>query len=141
MQPEGIFTDSAAMPAKASFWMMVRFSGRRYTAVVSETDAIPEVDESRILPVETVERHLEPIGEKELELWRFMADYYLCSIGEVYKMAYPATKTAGETVKARAEERRELLEARTAELSSGSKGWKRDWPRKKPRLQESTMPR
>ena len=96
--------------------VVVRFSGRRYTAVVSETDAIPEVDESRILPVETVERHLEPIGEKELELWRFMADYYLCSIGEVYKMAYPATKTAGETVKARAEERRELLEARTAEL-------------------------
>ena len=96
--------------------VLVRFSGRRYTAVVSETDAVPEVDESRILPVETVERHLEPIGEKELELWRFMADYYLCSIGEVYKMAYPATKTAGETVKARAEERRELLEARTAEL-------------------------
>jgi primosomal protein N' (replication factor Y) len=96
--------------------VVVRFSGRRYTAVVRETDAVPEVDESRILPVETVERHLEPIGEKELELWRFMADYYLCSIGEVYKMAYPATKTAGETVKARAEERRELLEARTAEL-------------------------
>lgn len=96
--------------------VVVRFSGRRYTAVVSETDAVPEVDESRILPVETVERHLEPIGEKELELWRFIADYYLCSIGEVYKMAYPATKTAGETVKARAEERRELLEARTAEL-------------------------
>ena len=96
--------------------VVVRFSGRRYTAVVSETDAVPEVDESRILPVETVERHLEPIGEKELELWRFMADYYLCSIGEVYKMAYPAMKTAGETVKARAEERRELLEARTAEL-------------------------
>lgn len=96
--------------------VVVRFSGRRYTAVVSETDAVPEVDVSRILPVETVERHLEPIGEKELELWRFMADYYLCSIGEVYKMAYPATKTAGETVKARAEERRELLEARTAEL-------------------------
>lgn len=94
----------------------VRFSGRKYTAVVSETDAVPDVDTSRILPVDTVERHLEPIGENELELWRFMADYYLCTIGEVYKMAYPATKTAGETVRARAEERRELLEARTAEL-------------------------
>ena len=94
----------------------VRFSGRKYTAVVSETDAVPDVDAGRILPVDTVERHLEPIGENELELWRFMADYYLCTIGEVYKMAYPATKTAGETVRARAEERRELLEARTAEL-------------------------
>jgi len=94
----------------------VTFSGRKYTAVVSDADAVPEVDASRILSVNAVERHLEPIGVKELELWRFMADYYLCTIGEVYKMAYPAAKTAGETVKARAEERKELLEARTAEL-------------------------
>lgn len=94
----------------------VTFSGRKYVGVVCETDAVPDVDTGRILPVDGVERHLEPIGDKELELWRFMADYYLCSIGEVYKMAYPAGKTAGETVRARAEERRELLEARTAAL-------------------------
>jgi primosomal protein N' (replication factor Y) len=59
---------------------------------------------------------MEAIGEKELELWRFMADYYLCTIGEVYKLAYPASKTAGEEVRARAEERRELLRERTQEL-------------------------
>ena len=45
-----------------------------------------------------------------------MADYYLCTIGEVYKQAYPASKTAGEEVRARAEERRELLRERTQEL-------------------------
>jgi primosomal protein N' len=94
----------------------VTFSGRKYTGVVSETDAIPEVDASRILHVNSVERHMEPIGEKELELWRFIADYYLCTIGEVYKLAYPAAKTAGEEVRARAEERRELMKARTEEL-------------------------
>ena len=37
-------------------------------------------------------------------------------MGEVYKMAYPAVKTAGEEVRARAEERRELMKARTSEL-------------------------
>ena len=94
----------------------VTFSGRKYTGVVSETDAIPEVDASRILHVNSVERHMEPIGEKELELWRFIADYYLCTIGEVYKLAYPAAKTAGEEVRARAEERRELMKARTEKL-------------------------
>jgi primosomal protein N' len=94
----------------------VTFSGRKYTGVVSGTDVVPDVDRKRILPVNAVERHMEPIGEKELALWRFMADYYLCTIGEVYKLAYPAAKTAGEEVRARAEERRELMKARTREL-------------------------
>ena len=94
----------------------VTFSGRKYTGVVSETGVVPEVDVSRILPVNSVERHMEIIGEKELALWHFIADYYLCTIGEVYKLAYPAAKTAGEEVRARAEERRELMKARTEEL-------------------------
>ena len=94
----------------------VTFSGRRYIGVVSETEVAPDVDAKRILPVNAVERHMEVIGEKELALWRFMADYYLCTIGEVYKQAYPAAKTAGEEVRARAEERRELMNARTQDL-------------------------
>ena len=94
----------------------VTFSGRKYTGVVSATGVVPDVDRKRILPVNFVEKHMEAIGEKELELWRFMADYYLCTIGEVYKLAYPASKTAGEEVRARAEERRELLRERTQEL-------------------------
>ena len=94
----------------------VTFAGRKYIGVVSATGVTPEVDPARVLPVDAVERHMEPIGEKELALWRFMADYYLCTIGEVYKMAYPAVKTAGEEIRARAEERRELMNARTVEL-------------------------
>ena len=94
----------------------VTFAGRKYTGVVSATGVIPDMDPGRILPVNAVERHMEPIGEKELALWRFMADYYLCTIGEVYKQAYPAVKTAGEEVRARAEERQELMKARTEEL-------------------------
>ena len=62
----------------------VTFSGRKYTGVVSETGVEPDVDRSRILAVNAVERHMDPIGEKELELWRFISDYYLCTIGEVY---------------------------------------------------------
>ena len=94
----------------------VSFSGRKYTGVVSGTDVIPDVDAKRILPVNAVERHMDAIGEKELALWRFMADYYLCTIGEVYKQAYPAAKTAGEEVRARAEERQELMKTRTKDL-------------------------
>lgn len=94
----------------------VRFAGRKYIGVVSAAGLSPDVDPSRILDVESVERHMDPIGEKELELWRFIAEYYLCSIGEVYKLAYPSGKTSGEEVRARSEERREALKARTEEL-------------------------
>ena len=110
----------------------VTFAGRKYIGVVSETGVSPEVDPDRVLPVNAVERHMEPIGEKELALWRFMADYYLCTMGEVYKMAYPAVKTAGEEVRARAEERRELMRARTSELYR---------KRRKPPWRGSTIPR
>lgn len=94
----------------------VTFSGRKYIGVVSATGVVPDVDSKRILPVNAVERHMEAIGQKEMALWRFMADYYLCTIGEVYKLAYPATKTAGEEVRARAEERREAMKAHTIGL-------------------------
>lgn len=101
---------------KAGMRVSVRFAGRRYIGVVSVTDATPDLDVSRIQPVEGVQKHLDVIGEKELKLWRFLSDYYLCTIGEVYKLAYPAQKTAGEEVRARAVERRELMRERTLAL-------------------------
>ena len=106
--------DDVAQGMRAS----VRFAGRRYIAVVSAVGVEPDVDEKKILAVDSLERHLDPISERELKLWRFIADYYLCSIGEVYKMAYPAGKTSGEQVKARAVERRELLLQKARELQS-----------------------
>ena len=41
-----------------------------------------------------------------------MADYYLCSIGEVYKAAYPPSKTNGEVSKVLSEERAEERHAK-----------------------------
>lgn len=94
----------------------VRFAGRQYVAVVSAVGVRPDVDESRILDIDSLERHLDPIGIEEMQLWRFIADYYLCSVGEVYKLAYPAAKTAGEQVRARSVELHELMEFRRREL-------------------------
>ena len=120
----------------------VTFSGRKYIGVVSATGVVPDVDSKRILPVNAVERHMETIGQKEMALWRFMADYYLCTIGEVYILAYPATKTAGEEVRARAEERREAMRRiRSDSTASASKVWKNVLPRKRRRSQGGIMPK
>ena len=83
----------------------VSFAHREYVGVVSGLDAVPSVDESRILPVSGIETGLPDISEQELKLWEFISDYYLCSIGEVYKAAYPVQKVRSEEVAVNAAER------------------------------------
>ena len=91
----------------------VRFVGRKYVGVVSATGILPETDVSRILPVEEVETRLPAVSEREIALWRAVADYYLCTVGEVYKAAYPAFKTEQEETGVR---NRVRLEQRLATL-------------------------
>lgn len=85
----------------------VRFARKEYVGVVSRTDVHPDFDTSKILDIMSVEDRLPPISEAELGLWEFMAGYYLCSIGEVYKAAYPSLKLRSEEVVAAAGERKE----------------------------------
>ena len=97
----------------------VIFAGKEYIGVVSSTDCVPETDASRIKNILSVERHLDSIFPEEIELWRQVADYYMCTVGEVYKAAYPTHKTSLEEAKGkssqRAEERRQNT-IRTIEL-------------------------
>lgn len=87
----------------------VRFAGRRYTAVVSAVDIVPDINPARIEAVEECDTGFEAVSTEELQFWRFIADYYCCTVGEVYKAAYPLPKTASEEVHVRAEKRRDLL--------------------------------
>ncbi|MBQ9547821.1 MAG: hypothetical protein IJV01_01510 [Bacteroidales bacterium] len=92
----------------------VPFAGRSYVGVVSATDVEPGLDPARIKTVTAPEPGLERISEREIALWRFIADYYLCSVGEVYKAAYPASKVASEQVRARLLAREERLRTQEA---------------------------
>lgn len=106
----------------------VTFAHKSYVGVVEAVGIEPDTDPARILDILSVE-DLPPVTEEELRLWAFIADYYLCTAGEVYRSAYPAGKTALEqtaqrnrqreeerTVRQRAELilKRERLEARIA---------------------------
>ena len=87
----------------------VRFSGKQYVGVVSNvTDALPSsLSESKIKEIDAVESTLVRINPETLGLWQKIADYYLCTIGEVYRTAYPASKLDQEAVKARILQRKE----------------------------------
>lgn len=79
----------------------VLFARKEYVAVVCAVDVVPDVDASRIAEVVSAETNLPDITLKEIELWKFISGYYLCSIGEVFKAAYPVMKLRSEMVVAR----------------------------------------
>lgn len=85
-------TESLAVGSRVA----VRFSGREYVAVVSSVCDVPGIDPAKVQPVLGVPDRLESILPSELEFWRFIASYYMCTVGEVYKFAYPAARTAVE---------------------------------------------
>ena len=114
--PEPDIFGSAAPEVSVGSRVKVRFAESRYTAVVSAVDIIPDIDPSRILDVEECDTGLERVSSEELEFWRFIADYYCCTVGEVYKAAYSLPKTTSEEVHVRAARRREVLLEKEKEL-------------------------
>lgn len=85
----------------------VRFAARLYSGVVSAVNVTPAVHIKKVFPIVSLDKNLDPVSVNELKLWRFVADYYLCSVGEVFKAAYPALKINLEESRARAAERRQ----------------------------------
>lgn len=94
----------------------VKFAGRNYIAVVSALNITPDIDISRIENVLELDTGLESVSEEEIEFWRFIASYYLCTVGEVYKAAYPASRTSSEQTRLRVKERNKRLRNKEIEL-------------------------
>lgn len=85
----------------------VNFAGKEYVGVVSMAGAGKQAEEmgivDKVKPILGMAEGLEPVTKEEIELWRQIAEYYLCTVGEVYKAAYPAQKVEKEVVQARQE--------------------------------------
>ena len=85
----------------------VDLAGKIYTGVISKIlpqEEIPaytpdgkEIQYKPILAVEEV----PPVLPTEILLWERVAQYYMCTTGEVYKAAYPALQVKQESVKPR----------------------------------------
>ena len=101
----------------------VLFARKEYVGAVSAVGVTPQTDENRILPILAVEAGLPCVLPDEIKFWRAVSDYYLCSVGEVYKAAYPALKTGQEEVEARIKER---LETRLERLKDKAEKARRE---------------
>ena len=101
----------------------VLFARKEYVGAVSAVGVHPQTDENRILSILAVEEGLPQVLPDEIKFWRAVSDYYLCSVGEVYKAAYPALKTGQEEVEARIKER---LETRLERLKDKAEKARRE---------------
>ena len=88
----------------------VRFARKPYVGVVVSVGGQPDV--KTVFAIDSAETGLADITPEELKLWDFVSSYYMCTLGEVYKAAYPAEKVRFEQVSVRMAARRK---SKTAE--------------------------
>ncbi|MBO4340455.1 MAG: DEAD/DEAH box helicase [Bacteroidales bacterium] len=73
------------------------FAHREYIGVVSCTGANPKaqgVSPESVKSIIGKEDAFPKISAREIAFWKQISSYYLCTVGEVYKAAYPAERTA-----------------------------------------------
>ena len=86
----------APRPLAPGTRVSVFFAHRTYTGVVCDSLSLPAIDPARIQSIIKVQEELSPVSREEMQFWEFLSSYYLCTIGEVYKAAYPAGKIKSE---------------------------------------------
>ena len=93
----------------------VIFARKARTGVIVRISGQPDIDPSKVERLQNTDTGLPDITPNELRLWDFISNYYLCTPGEVFKAAYPASKQRSECIgvqiERRAAQSRERMEA------------------------------
>lgn len=71
-------------------WVNVNLVGKNYNGIIEEILDGPDFDPEKIKSINGFP-DIAGVSEKELRLWRFISDYYMCSMGEVMAAACPDT--------------------------------------------------
>lgn len=97
--------------------LKVNFSGRFYMAVVSRVDPPLPPSGIKIVTAGKPETGALRIPQEDIGFWRRIASYYMCTVGEVYRLAGPPLR-AEESDERRLRARRERMEKKEAEISA-----------------------
>ncbi len=85
-----------SLQIKVGSRVRVEFAHKLYVGVVAECDVACELPEAQVLEVAEIADGLPVVSANELKLWQFVSEYYMCSIGEVYRAAYPKERVRDE---------------------------------------------
>lgn len=92
-------SDMASDP-KPGCRVIVAIKGKkRYTAMIKDVHDNAAPSRFKIVDVEAVVDDTPVVTQGQLKLWEWIADYYLCTLGEVFKAAVPSRLRPGsETI-------------------------------------------
>lgn len=70
--------------------VVVQFGRKKsYSAIVHELN-VPEPVGYKAKDIDAIVDSAPIVSQRQLQLWQWIADYYVCSLGEVYKAAMPS---------------------------------------------------
>ena len=110
-------TGAQAEAARAGMRAVVPLAGKQaYTGLIlAVQDALPQgLDEAKVRDVIRLADDAPVVRHGQTDLWRWMADYYLCATGEVMNAALPAGLKPEDDAAERAERPREVPAVRLA---------------------------
>ncbi len=111
-------TYSSPVPLEPGRRVCVELGRHRYDGVVWQLLEHPDLPPERIQGIVAVQDELPAVTAAELRFWTFLSEYYLCTLGEVYKAAYPLLKQRSEQTAADILARlRERLAKKEAQLA------------------------
>lgn len=106
---------STEEPVRVGQRVEVIFARKARIGVIVHISRQPDIDPSKVERLQNTDTGLPDITPNELRLWDFISNYYLCTPGEVFKAAYPASKLRSECIgvqiERRAAQSRERMEA------------------------------
>lgn len=95
LKPEGPFTYAVPEPLRSRIGVGYRVTvpfGKRhfYTGIVDSLSPVAPDSSMQLKDIVDVLDNSPVVHPGQIALWRWIADYYLCSTGEVYKAAIPS---------------------------------------------------
>ncbi len=69
-------------------WVQVKVGAHAYQGVISALRETCDIDPLRIKPIES-RVDLPPVTATDMAFWRELAEYYMCTPGDVFKAAFP----------------------------------------------------
>lgn len=93
-----LVTDEMITDLKVGHRVVVEFGSRKlYTGIIERIHQ-NYTESQQLKPILSILDKNPIVTEQQLMLWRFIADYYMCSLGDVYRAAIPsALKLESET--------------------------------------------
>ena len=93
-----LIPDEMITKLKVGHRVVVEFGSRKlYTGIIERIHQ-DYIESQQLKPILSILDENPIVSEQQLMLWRFIADYYMCTLGDVYRCAIPsALKLESET--------------------------------------------